>query len=139
MKEDSFYLPDFEGIANISTIADVDCLDETLKKAIECQKILSKMVSAIHKQKKVISETTFTYELESFAMYHEYIVSVLKIPSDPKLKSFRVPDTYQECYSLIDAISRARNLVHDFKEKGIGVKIGKGIVSEKDLERKEEE
>lgn len=136
MKDDSFYLPEFEGIANVSTIADVDGLDETLKIATECQKVLSKMVSAIHRQKKVIAETEFTYELESFVMYHEYIISVLKIPSNPKLRPFRVPGTYQDCFSLIDAISRAKDLIDDFKAKGIDVRIGKGIVTEEDIERK---
>lgn len=128
----SFYLPDFDGIRDVDTIADTTVLDAALKQAKETMKILSDMIVTIEEQKTLVDSITFTYKIECGRCCHgniEYLVCVMQIPSDPKLKPFHVDETYTECYSKISAISDAKYLVYCFKEdRGITVEFDENTV-----------
>jgi hypothetical protein len=131
----SFYLPDFEGISNADQCADMDALNLALSKGLEVLGIVTQMISFIERQKQIVSELTFTYKIEYFRhrMYGEeeryyHYVSVMAVPSNPDLRSFRINDTYTQCYSWADAVYRAKNLVNDFKEKGIDVEFDPAVM-----------
>jgi hypothetical protein len=124
----SFYLPDWEGLSDIDTIADENVLDVAGDKALAMMMTLSGLVNAIIEQKKRVIAQRFRYKIHIWSfrdMYPkaqiEYIVCVLQIPSEPGLKTFRVDDTYKECYCESDAIYEAKKLVERFREKGIAV------------------
>jgi hypothetical protein len=119
----SFYLPDFDGMRDVNKCADIEMLNFVLSKAYESQKILSGLIVAINEQKRILENIVFTYKIEYSDWKTLHIISVIKVPSNPNMVSFRVNGTYTECYSKPDALSRAKRLVYDFKERGISVEI----------------
>lgn len=119
----SFYLPDFDGMRGVDKCADIYALNLVLKGAYESQKILYDLIIAINKQKIILENVTFTYCIEYINWNRCHDIAVLKVPSNSYLNPFRVDGTYTECYSNTDALSRAKNMVYDFKERGILVEI----------------
>lgn len=122
--DDSYYLPPFEGVAHVSKIADISAINEYVKQARECQTVASRLLAALGRQKEVIKNTKFTYEMRCDVWTGHcanYIVSAMAIPSNPDLSSFRVDGTYAECYCLSDAYNHARKVVVDLKSRGIEI------------------
>ena len=119
----SFYLPEFGGMKDVDKCADIETLDLVLAKARESRKVLSELIAAIGEKKRVIETITFIYRIEYSNQKTCHVVSVVRVPSDPWLNPFRVDGSYTECYSKIDARSRAKNLVYAFGEKGIKVEM----------------
>jgi hypothetical protein len=131
----SFFLTDFEGVSNVDECADIMDLDAILAKARKNRDILDKMITAIEEQKQIVSEMIFGYKIEWFRhlMYgctdrYYYYVSILAVPSNPKLRPFRVKGTYTQCYSWVDALNHARELVWDFRKKGVIVEFDETVV-----------
>jgi hypothetical protein len=133
----SIYVEGVE-MSDVEKCADIGVINKKVEDALEAILSLVNLVRLLYVQRGIVSNEKFTYRIElfDFKKYGErqgnfpYIVSVLKCPSTPGLKIFRVDGTYRECCGKGDAIYQAKKLVEQFKETGITVEFNEEKIDE---------